>query len=96
MKKPGLLLVILFSCLGAFAQNLSVQEYIDKYKDIAIQEMKRMGIPASITLAQGILETENGNSLLVKKSNNHFGIKCKSNWTGQTVSHDDDASSLSS
>jgi LysM repeat protein len=92
MKKPRLLLVILFSCLGSFAQNLSVQEYIEKYKDIAIQEMKRMGIPASITLAQGILETENGNSILVKKSNNHFGIKCKSNWTGQTVSHDDDAS----
>lgn len=53
--------------------------------------MKRMGIPAAITLAQGILETENGNSVLVKKSNNHFGIKCKSTWTAEGVSHDDDA-----
>jgi LysM repeat protein len=53
--------------------------------------MKRMGVPAAITLAQGILETENGNSPLVKKSNNHFGIKCKSSWTAEGVSHDDDA-----
>lgn len=53
--------------------------------------MKRMGVPAAITLAQGILETESGNSDLVKKSNNHFGIKCKANWTGASVSHDDDA-----
>lgn len=53
--------------------------------------MKRMGVPAAITLAQGILESENGNSELVKKSNNHFGIKCKNTWTGETVYHDDDA-----
>ena len=56
-----------------------------------MREMKRMGVPAAISLAQGILETENGNSDLVKKSNNHFGIKCKSTWTAETVSHDDDA-----
>lgn len=62
-----------------------------QYKDIAISEMKRMGVPAAISLAQGILETENGNSDLVKKSNNHFGIKCKNSWTARTVSHDDDA-----
>jgi len=61
------------------------------YKDLAIREMKRMGVPAAITLAQGLLETESGNSDLVKKSNNHFGIKCKSSWTGEGVSHDDDA-----
>ncbi len=53
--------------------------------------MKRMGVPAAITLAQGLLETENGNSELLKKSNNHFGIKCKSSWTAEGVSHDDDA-----
>jgi len=70
---------------------MSVQEYIDTYKDIAVREMKRVGIPASITIAQGILETENGNSDLVKKSNNHFGIKCKNDWTGSSVFHDDDA-----
>lgn len=73
-------------------QRTSTQEYVDQYKDMAIHEMKRMGIPAAITLAQGILESESGNSDLVKKSNNHFGIKCKSSWTAATVSHDDDSS----
>ncbi len=72
------------------AQSLTVEQYIETYKDIAIREMKRMGIPASITLAQGILETESGNSDLVKRSNNHFGIKCKSTWSGNSVFHDDD------
>ncbi len=61
------------------------------HKELAIREMKRMGVPAAITLAQGLLETENGNSDLLKKSNNHFGIKCKSTWTAEGVSHDDDA-----
>ncbi len=75
----------------ANAQRISIEAYIEQYKDIAISEMKRSGVPASITLAQGILETENGNSELVKKSNNHFGIKCKNNWEGDRVSHDDDA-----
>ena len=79
------------SCLGAQGQNLSPEQYIELYKDIAIKEMKRMGVPAAITLAQGLLETESGNSVLVKKSNNHFGIKCKSTWTSGGVSHDDDA-----
>jgi LysM repeat protein len=84
---------ILFSTfsLTAAAQRVSVEEYIEQFKDIAINEMKRSGVPASITLAQGILESENGNSELVKKSNNHFGIKCKSTWSGETVTHDDDA-----
>ncbi len=73
------------------AQTISVAEYIATYKDIAISEMKRSGIPASITLAQGMLETENGNSDLVQRSSNHFGIKCKNTWTGASVFHDDDA-----
>jgi LysM repeat protein len=73
------------------AQRMSVEEYIATYKDAAIAEMKRLGVPASIILAQGILETECGNSELVKKSNNHFGIKCKSTWTGESVRHTDDA-----
>ncbi len=73
------------------AQRITPEAYIELYKDVAIQEMKRMGVPAAITLAQGLLETEGGNSILLKKSNNHFGIKCKSNWTGAGVSHDDDA-----
>ncbi len=91
MKKLILGAVLLFLCTRIVAQRISIQEYIDTYKDLAIREMKRMGVPASITLAQGILETENGNSALVKKSNNHFGIKCKNSWSGGSVSHDDDA-----
>ena len=92
MKKIIVLIIISasFSQL-VHAQNMTVAEYVALYKDIAIREMKRMGVPAAISLAQGILETENGNSDLVKKSNNHFGIKCKSTWTAETVSHDDDA-----
>jgi LysM repeat protein len=73
------------------AQRITPEEYVETYKDAAIEEMKRSGVPASVTLAQGILETEHGNSELVKKSNNHFGIKCKSTWTGESVRHTDDA-----
>ncbi len=72
------------------AQRISIEEYVEQYKEVAMDEMKRSGVPAAITLAQGILESESGNSELVKRSNNHFGIKCKSTWTGETVSHDDD------
>jgi len=67
------------------------EEYIDRYKAIAIGHMERYGIPASITMAQGILESDCGNSWLSQQSNNHFGIKCKKNWTGKSVRHDDDA-----
>jgi len=71
--------------------NAAVLDYIATYRSIAIREMNRTGVPASITLAQGILETEAGQSDLVQRSNNHFGIKCKSSWTGDRVYHDDDA-----
>ena len=64
--------------------------YIGNYKDIAIDKMVNYKIPASITLAQGILESGNGLSTLAKKSNNHFGIKCHSGWKGKKVYHDDD------
>lgn len=67
------------------------EEYIEKYKYIAIAHMERYGIPASITMAQGILESDSGNSVLSKSSNNHFGIKCKKTWKGGRVYHDDDA-----
>ena len=67
------------------------EEYIDRYKHIAIDHMERYGIPASITMAQGILESDSGNSNLARKSNNHFGIKCKKDWKGERVYHDDDA-----
>lgn len=66
------------------------EEYIDRYHKIAIDHMERYGIPASITLAQGILESDCGNSRLSRSSNNHFGIKCKKSWTGDRVYHDDD------
>ena len=65
-------------------------EYIDKYKDEAIYQMKKYKIPASITLSQGILESGDGNSELAKKSNNHFGIKCHSDWEGERVYYNDD------
>ena len=72
-------------------QDPVVIEYINKYKELAIAEMQRTGIPASIKLAQGIHETSAGTSDLVKRSNNHFGLKCKAEWTGMTVKHTDDA-----
>ena len=85
----------MFFAAGASAQTnrarQSKEEYIERYKNIAIDHMERYGIPASITLAQGILESDSGNSTLAKSSNNHFGIKCKKNWTGERVYHDDDA-----
>ena len=65
--------------------------YVNTYKLLAISEMQRSGIPASIILAQGIHESEAGTSELVKQSNNHFGIKCKEDWKGQVVYHDDDS-----
>ena len=72
------------------AGELTVDEYIEMYKDIAIEEMETTGIPASITLAQGILESRYGNSELSRASNNHFGIKCHTGWTGKRYYHDDD------
>jgi LysM repeat protein len=94
MKTTSILLLLsflYFQPAGLIAQATTPQQYVDTYKDLAIREMRRMGVPAAIKLAQGILETESGNSPLLKKSNNHFGIKCKSSWSGNGVSHDDDA-----
>ena len=87
-----LLLLTLISCMAGRTQDPAViRAYIENYQQIAIEEMQRTGVPASIKLAQGIHETTAGTSVLVRKSNNHFGIKCKSNWTGERVSHTDDA-----
>ncbi|MEP6513217.1 MAG: glucosaminidase domain-containing protein [Parafilimonas sp.] len=86
--------VIFFFCavfVSSFAQNSSVvNAYIEQYKDIAISEELRTGVPAAITLAQGIVESYAGQSDFVKASNNHFGIKCKNEWSGDVVYHDDD------
>lgn len=74
----------------ANAQREKVQNYVNQYKDLAMAEMRRTGVPASITLAQAILESQSGESKLAQKSNNHFGIKCKTEWTGEKTYHDDD------
>jgi hypothetical protein len=86
-----LAMVLLFSNAIAQSENNRVANYIQNFKDLAIAEMQRTGIPASITLAQGILETAGGQSDLASQANNHFGIKCKSEWTGDRMYHDDDA-----
>jgi LysM repeat protein len=88
----GFMLLLMFS-LRSVAQlrEDAINEYINTYQTLAIEEMKRSGVPASITLAQGILETDAGKSDLVISSNNHFGIKCKSIWKGEKVYHDDDS-----
>lgn len=75
----------------SFATKTPQQAYIDKYAVLAVHEMYRSGVPASITLAQGMLESGNGLSELAVKGNNHFGIKCHNNWTGGKMYHDDDA-----
>ena len=94
MKKAiTIVIVFLTLCLSVNAQvrwNQAYQDYIDEYKNIAIEEMLRYNIPASITLAQGLLESNAGRSELARKGNNHFGIKCH-DWRGRTIHHDDDA-----
>lgn len=93
LKKILLVAVLIFAVNQVFSnerRRYTPQEYIETYSEIAIEEMRLHGIPASIKLAQGILESGFGNSVLAMNSNNHFGIKCNG-WTGRTVLHDDDA-----
>jgi LysM repeat protein len=85
---PFALHVLYYPVIGE-CQSTSRQQYIDQYNDWAIDEMNRSGIPASITLAQGLLESDNGNSTLATRGNNHFGIKCH-DWKGRSIRHDDD------
>ena len=89
MEKQLFVFYFLFSFFSVFSQN-KTEAYIKKYSQIAIDEMHKYSIPASITLAQGILESGNGESLLASKGNNHFGIKCHDNWDGETIIEDDD------
>ncbi len=88
--KSALLFIMLIHMSPDESRKPYVLSYIDQYKYVAIDEMDRSGIPASITLAQGILESNAGVSNLAKQSNNHFGIKCKSYWTGSAYYHPDD------
>lgn len=88
MKK--LLMAILLAPLALMAQKITPEEYIQTYKDIAMSEMREHKIPASITLAQGLLESGAGNSALAREAKNHFGIKCHKGWTGKTYIQDDD------
>jgi hypothetical protein len=86
---------VLFFCFlfpsGMVGQTkMTAKEYIEKYKEVAIAEMNSFGIPASIKLSQGLLESSSGNSDLATEANNHFGIKCKKEWTGPTFFKDDD------
>jgi LysM repeat protein len=93
MQNVRLFLVASFLLVGVISRSQDVaviQNYIITYKDIAMAEMQRTGVPAAIKLAQGIHETMAGTSVLVTKSNNHFGIKCKDTWKGESVTHDDD------
>ena len=90
MKKRILLTIFSIAiATSSWAQNSDYVAYINQYKDIAIEQMRKYRIPASITLAQGLLESGAGKSELARKSNNHFGIKCHS-WDGKHTYHDDD------
>ena len=93
MLKYTLLFLALLTITLGFTQprQITREEYIQKFYKLAISEMERSGIPASITLAQGCWESQNGNSRLATEGNNHFGIKCKAEWTGKKIYHDDDA-----
>lgn len=90
--KQGIILFVglLISSIGFGAERLSSEAYIEKWKVTAIEQMNEYAIPASITLAQGILESGSGNSELAKHANNHFGIKCHKAWNGKTFYQDDD------
>jgi LysM repeat protein len=92
MKAIGLFIfgLSLSFCMNAKG-NLSKKEYVSVYEKIAIQQMNQYKIPASITMAQGILESGSGNSTLARTANNHFGIKCHTDWKGEKVYIDDDA-----
>jgi len=84
------LIVIYRLTAQAPSEKMTPSDYVNKFKDIAIKSMQENGIPASITLAQGMLESGNGNSPLARNANNHFGIKCHAGWQGKTYIQDDD------
>jgi LysM repeat protein len=95
MRSISISFIVFFISLPIFliaqsSAKMSREEYVEEYKGLAMKEMVRTGVPASITLAQGMLESDNGNSRLAVKANNHFGIKCHNGWSGREIYHDDD------
>ncbi len=91
----ALLLALQLPCVALCAEKekhkkMSAKEYIETYRSLAVEAMQEYGIPASIKLAQALIESDNGNSPLALKANNHFGIKCKTSWSGDKMLHDDD------
>ncbi len=91
MKLKYLLIIGIYLIFQSYSAQKTDEEYIAKYAKIAVEEMELYKIPASITLAQGLLETADGQSELAQNANNHFGIKCKKEWTGETYRYTDDA-----
>ena len=92
MKFNTAFIMFLFTAFHSLASDQDNRmEYVENYSSYAIQNMRMYRVPASITLAQGILESGSGKSELARKSNNHFGIKCGSHWSGEKTYHDDDA-----
>ena len=89
VQKYQITIIYLLICLSVIGQNMTREQYIEHYREDAIIQMHKHKIPASITMAQGILESSNGNSRLAVKGNNHFGIKCH-NWDGKKIYEDDD------
>ena len=89
VRKYQITIIYLLICLSVIGQNMTREQYIEHYREDAIIQMHKHKIPASITMAQGILESSNGNSRLAVKGNNHFGIKCH-NWDGKKIYEDDD------
>ena len=88
----GVLLLVGYACFAQAQRSRQTrEEYIVRYKNLAVKQMKESGIPASIILAQACLESGDGNSRLATEANNHFGIKCHNTWTGARIFHDDDA-----
>lgn len=102
MVRQSLLYVVLVSLLlmtacrtskpfvSSGADNADAKSYINRFGSLAVSEMKRTGVPASITLAQGMIESDFGRSTLTRDGNNHFGIKCHDDWMGPVIRHDDD------
>src|ERR1041385_6096929 len=92
MKTKGylILLQLIFISFLHAEPRMTCEEYISSYKDDAVRDMLKTGVPASITLAQAMLESDNGNSELARAANNHFGIKCHEEWNGDTYNQDDD------